>query len=62
MYLQRLLNTLQGGFPFCIILAKALPDEVMEGEAQFAGVKSVTVDKLNPFTLSGIVPGKLQQI
>ena len=48
---------LQGGFEFNISLTEALPDEVTEGVAHFEGV-SVTVDKINPFTLSGIVPGK----
>ena len=48
---------LQGGFQFNISLTEALPDEVSKGVAHFEGVP-VTVDKLNPFTLSGIVPGK----
>ena len=43
--------------PVNISLTEALPDEVSKGVAHFEGV-SVTVDKLNPFTLSGIVPGK----
>ena len=50
---------LQGGFEFNISLTEALPDEVTEGVAHFEGVP-VTVDKINPFTLSGIVPGKQQ--
>ena len=48
---------LQGGFEFNISLTEALPDEVTEGVAHFEWVP-VTVDKINPFTLSGIVPGK----
>ena len=48
---------LQGGFQFNISLTEPLPDEVKEGMAHFEGVP-VTVDKVNPFTLSGIVPGK----
>ena len=48
---------LQGGFEFNISLTEALPDEVTEGVAHFEEVP-VTVDKINPFTLSGIVPGK----
>ena len=49
---------LQGGFQFNISLTEALPDEVSKGVAHFEEGVSVTVDKLNPFTLSGIVPGK----
>ena len=50
-------TNIQGGFQFNISLTEALPDEVSKGIAHFEGVP-VTVDKLNPFTLSGIVPGK----
>ena len=48
---------LQGGFEFNISLTEELPDKVKKGVAHFEGVP-VTVDKINPFTLSGIVPGK----
>lgn len=48
---------LQGGFEFNISLTEALKDNVKKGVADFGGVP-VTVDKINPFTLSGIVPGK----
>ena len=48
---------LQGGFEFNIFLTEELPHKVMKGVADFEGVP-VTVDKRNPFTLSGIVPGK----
>ena len=48
---------LQGGFQFNISLTEALPDQVNKGVAYFERVP-VTVDKLNPFTLFGIVPGK----
>ena len=51
---------LQGGFQFNISLTEPLPDEVSKGVAHFEEV-SATVEKLNPFTLSGIVPGKLHK-
>lgn len=58
MYLQTYYwYSLQGGFQFNITLDEALPEKVKGGEAHFEAV-NVPVRKLNPFTLSGIVPRK----
>ena len=56
--LTTLILFFQGGFQFYISLTEELPDEVKSGVAHFQGVADVRVQKLNPFTLSGIVPRK----
>ena len=47
----------QGGIPFKITLARPLPHDVLSCVAEFEGVGTVTLEKDNPFTLSGCVPG-----
>ena len=47
----------QGRNPFKISFATPLPDNVLSGVAEFEGVGTVTLEKDNPFTLSGCVPG-----
>jgi len=39
-------------------MTEELPGDVTSGTAQFEGVADVVVHKLNPFTLTGIVPRK----
>ena len=47
----------QGQYPFNISLTEPLPDDVTSGMAEFEGVGTVTLKKMNPYTFSGFVPG-----
>ena len=48
----------QGGVPFNITLTKELLDDTKHGDACFEGVATVRVRKLDPHTLSRVLPGK----
>ena len=48
----------KGGIGFYIALKEPLPDEVKKGVANFERVAAVTVDKENPWLLSGTIPRK----
>lgn len=47
----------QGGYRFDISLSEPLPDNVSSGNAEFEGVETVPLIRVNPFKLSGFVPG-----
>lgn len=47
----------QGGYRFDISLSEPLPDNVSSGMAEFEGVGTVALIKLNAFNFSGFVPG-----
>lgn len=49
----------QGGLQFLITLTEELPEDDKSGIARFDGIGDVHLDKLNPFTLAGIIPGKV---
>lgn len=47
----------QGGYYFEIFLSEPLPDNDSSGTAEFEGVGTAVVTKLNPCKLVGVVPG-----
>ena len=47
----------QGGLQFLITLTEELPEDDKSGIAHFGGIGDVHLDKVNPFTLAGIIPG-----
>ena len=47
----------QGGYYFDISLSEPLTDNVSSGMAEFEGVGTVALTKLDPFKLFGFVPG-----
>lgn len=53
-------GSVKGGYRFYISLTEPLSEEVSSGDAEFDGVSTVPVHKLNPFTLSGSVPSSDQ--
>ncbi|XP_068675763.1 uncharacterized protein [Montipora foliosa] len=53
-------GSVKGGYRFYISLTVPLSEEVSSGMAEFDGVATVPVHKLNPFTLSGSVPSSDQ--
>ena len=50
---------MQGGLQFHITLTEELPEDDTSGVAHFDGVGDVFLDKMNPYTFSGIIPGEL---
>ena len=53
------MSCFQGGIQFHIMLTEALLESDTRGVAHFDGVSGVVLEKTNPYTFSGFVPGKL---
>ncbi|XP_015755624.1 PREDICTED: uncharacterized protein LOC107335151 isoform X2 [Acropora digitifera] len=50
-------GSVEGRYPFNISLTEPLPDDVVSGMAEFEGVETVALTRINPYTFSGLVPG-----
>ena len=52
------MSCFQGGIQFHIMLTEALLESDTRGVAHFDGVGDVFLEKTNPYTFSGFVPGQ----